>query len=220
MLKKTGFCLFCIYLVLFVLYLFGFVCFVFIWFCLFCIYLVLFVLYLFGFVCFVFIWFCLFCIYLVLFVFYLFGFVCVVFIWFCLCCIYLVLFVLYLFGFVCLIFVVVFIRTRVGDPRRPWSLRASCRTWSCFVNRWLLRISNVRQKAVSYPDFLSFLRRHENSSPGPNELSLCILVSWPRRNRSLTLSLPRVINSKFPLKPHQKYNITQCEELDFSYISL
>ena len=32
----------------------------------------------------------------------------------------------------------------------------------------------------------------------------------------LTLSLPRVINSKFPLQPHQKYYITQCEELDFS----
>ena len=28
-----------------------------------------------------------------------------------------------------------------------------------------------------------------------------------------TLSLPRVINFKFPLQPHKKYNITQCQEL-------
>ena len=32
----------------------------------------------------------------------------------------------------------------------------------------------------------------------------------------LRLLLPRVINVKFPLQPHQKYNITQYEELDFS----
>ena len=31
----------------------------------------------------------------------------------------------------------------------------------------------------------------------------------------LTLSLPRVINIKFPLQPHQKYNITQYGELGF-----
>ena len=31
-----------------------------------------------------------------------------------------------------------------------------------------------------------------------------------------TLSLPRVINFKFPLQPHQKYDITQYEELGFS----
>ena len=31
----------------------------------------------------------------------------------------------------------------------------------------------------------------------------------------LTLSLPRVINVKFPLQPHRKYYMTQCEELDF-----
>ena len=33
---------------------------------------------------------------------------------------------------------------------------------------------------------------------------------------ALTLSPPRVINSKFPLQPHQKYDITQYEELYFS----
>ena len=32
----------------------------------------------------------------------------------------------------------------------------------------------------------------------------------------LTLSVPRVINLKFPLQPHQKYYITQYEELGFS----
>ena len=32
----------------------------------------------------------------------------------------------------------------------------------------------------------------------------------------LTLSLPRVINIKFPLQPHQKYYMTQYEELGFS----
>ena len=33
---------------------------------------------------------------------------------------------------------------------------------------------------------------------------------------ALTLSLPRVINFKFPLHPHQKYYITQYEEPGFS----
>ena len=32
----------------------------------------------------------------------------------------------------------------------------------------------------------------------------------------LTLSLLRVINVKFPLQPHKKYDITQYGELDFS----
>ena len=33
---------------------------------------------------------------------------------------------------------------------------------------------------------------------------------------TLILSLPRVINAKFLLQPHQKYYVTQYEELDFS----
>ena len=36
---------------------------------------------------------------------------------------------------------------------------------------------------------------------------------------NLTLSLPRVINFKFPLHLHQKYNITQYEELGFSQLA-
>ena len=40
--------------------------------------------------------------------------------------------------------------------------------------------------------------------------------AWTAR---LTLSLPRVINVKFPLQPHQKYYITQYEELGFSYLT-
>ena len=36
---------------------------------------------------------------------------------------------------------------------------------------------------------------------------------------SLTLSLPRVINVKFPLQPHQKYNITKYGELGFSLVT-
>ena len=35
----------------------------------------------------------------------------------------------------------------------------------------------------------------------------------------LTSSLPRVINFKFPLQPHQKYYITQYEELGFSKLT-
>ena len=42
------------------------------------------------------------------------------------------------------------------------------------------------------------------------------LVGCVRSIATLTLSLPRVINFKFPLQPHQKYYITQYEELDFS----
>ena len=36
----------------------------------------------------------------------------------------------------------------------------------------------------------------------------------------VTPSLPRVINFKFPLQPHQKYNITQYEELGLSKFPL
>ena len=35
----------------------------------------------------------------------------------------------------------------------------------------------------------------------------------------LTLSLSRVINVKFPLQPHQKYYITQYEELGFPLLT-
>ena len=34
-----------------------------------------------------------------------------------------------------------------------------------------------------------------------------------------TLSLPRVVNFKFPLQPNQKYYITQYGELDFSWVT-
>ena len=39
------------------------------------------------------------------------------------------------------------------------------------------------------------------------------------RSTSLTLSLPRVINVKCLLHPHQKYYITQYEELGFSWLT-
>ena len=35
----------------------------------------------------------------------------------------------------------------------------------------------------------------------------------------VTLSFPRVINFKFPLRPHQKYYITQYEELGLSSLT-
>ena len=38
----------------------------------------------------------------------------------------------------------------------------------------------------------------------------------PGGELQLTLSLPRVINIKLPLQPHQKYYITQYRELGFS----
>ena len=54
----------------------------------------------------------------------------------------------------------------------------------------------------------------------PKELFNNILVgeemAWLVDLHNLTLSLPRVINVKFPLQPHQKYYITQYEELGFS----
>ena len=34
-----------------------------------------------------------------------------------------------------------------------------------------------------------------------------------------TLSLPRVINFKFPLQPHHKYYTAQYEEIGFSYLT-
>ena len=41
------------------------------------------------------------------------------------------------------------------------------------------------------------------------------LTTWNNSN----LSLPKVINVKFPLQPHQKYHITQYEELGFSMLN-
>ena len=41
-------------------------------------------------------------------------------------------------------------------------------------------------------------------------------ATWKLTSFALPLSLPRVINIKFLLQPHQKYKITQYEELGFS----
>ena len=67
---------------------------------------------------------------------------------------------------------------------------------------------------------------------GDQRLTVCLAYCWgmcsdalndraadsaaPHAPSVLTLSLLRVINVKFPLQPHQKYNITQYEELGFS----
>ena len=40
-----------------------------------------------------------------------------------------------------------------------------------------------------------------------------------QKHRDLTLSLPGVINFKFPPQPHWKYYIAQYEELGFSYLT-
>ena len=46
-------------------------------------------------------------------------------------------------------------------------------------------------------------------------ISQLLYLSWRTFRICLTLSLPRVINFKFPLQPHQEYYITQYEELGF-----
>ena len=42
-----------------------------------------------------------------------------------------------------------------------------------------------------------------------------VFILYIRWRSLLTLSFPRVINIKFLLQPHQKYYITQYEELGF-----
>ena len=44
-----------------------------------------------------------------------------------------------------------------------------------------------------------------------------VCLAQPKRP-CLTLSLPRVINFKFLLQPHQEYYITKYGELDFSKV--
>ena len=44
-------------------------------------------------------------------------------------------------------------------------------------------------------------------------------VLFELRSERVTLSLPGVINFKFPLQPHQKYYVTQYEELGCSYLT-
>ena len=59
-----------------------------------------------------------------------------------------------------------------------------------------------------------------NSSPTKPKFSPPFLSETQRPiHNSLSLSLPRVINIKFLLQPHQKYYITQDEELGFSYLT-
>ena len=70
--------------------------------------------------------------------------------------------------------------------------------------------------------FSHFPKLHENAIDAM--LDLCededSLVSVSTRLwQVLIISLPRVINSKFPLQPHQKDNIIQYEDLGFSWLT-
>ena len=78
----------------------------------------------------------------------------------------------------------------------------------------------------------SLCNRSQGSSYGQGawpptpELQRTMEIRWKKvkkmktindtRSKKLPLSLPRVINVKFPLQPHQQYYITQYEELGFS----
>ena len=50
----------------------------------------------------------------------------------------------------------------------------------------------------------------------PLRLTLSLPSSKRPFSQPLTLSLPRMINFKFPLQPYEKYYITQYEELGYS----
>ena len=50
----------------------------------------------------------------------------------------------------------------------------------------------------------------------PGKLLQCFSNMTANCQHRITLSLPRVIKFKFPLQPHQKYDITQYEEVGFS----
>ena len=68
----------------------------------------------------------------------------------------------------------------------------------------LRRVSLILHSAAAGFNFMK-MRWRSGRSATPNQFS-----------HTITLSLPRVIRVKFPLQPHQKYNITQYEELGFS----
>ena len=70
------------------------------------------------------------------------------------------------------------------------------------VRRWHLTWKSLYNEIMNLTDRLSSL-----SDPPPEQTP---------PQKKLTLSLPKMINFKFPLQPHQKYYITQDEELGFS----
>ena len=75
--------------------------------------------------------------------------------------------------------------------------------------------NNVKRHTVynslTFPETDSCPRGSPTNISVPAEINHNVL--------SLTLSLLRVIDVKIPLQPHQKYNITQYGELDFSQLT-
>ena len=81
--------------------------------------------------------------------------------------------------------------------------------------------SLLRQKKIILPiltaSLINFsLRSLENE---PLNLGVKGFEGWGSRRKALTPSLPRVINFKFLLQPHQKDYITQYGELGFSQLT-
>ena len=75
-----------------------------------------------------------------------------------------------------------------------------------FLDRRRVQTIDRRSQSTNYPCVSGIIRRR-------CQLLEVIWISF------LTLSLPRVINFKFPLQPHQKYYITKYEEPVFSYLT-
>ena len=109
--------------------------------------------------------------------------------------------------------------SRPSSPKRAHQ-KPQRRAWC----RLLLARFIFHSQAWSISNFTRSLTRNITSHSKKN-LAFHSLLKWkwlyyqfspPHLYFSLTLSLPRVISFKFPLRPHQKYYITQYEELGFS----
>ena len=86
--------------------------------------------------------------------------------------------------------------------------------------RWLPPATLDRSCLSPSPEFETWKTNEQRKMSTVNNSSLQIAVyrewRWKKNGDNLTPSLPRVINFKFPLQPHQKYYITQYEELGCS----
>ena len=108
---------------------------------------------------------------------------------------------------------------------RKKKVRIACERHSISLSRLMNPVLRVLSKCstgfpfsfrrYAFPNFCvcaifsSNLRKGARISP---KASATAVFLW----KALTLSLPSVINVKFLLQPHQKYNITQYEERGFS----
>ena len=116
------------------------------------------------------------------------------------------------------------VRPFVSDSPRPFIIKSSCpRTWlsrrrtGISWNCWALVYQSCTIAGIHRTD--EHIMSHSTKTKGPAKrghiVAATSLLKWSCFPK-LTLSLPSVINLKFPLQPHQKYCITQYGKFGFS----